>query len=257
MAQFIDDSVNTENTSDLPEQEEEQQQETQVEQPQEEEVPERYKNKSPKDLIRMHQEAEKLMGRHSKEVGELRRIVDDFVKAQVVTKAPQDEEEIDFFANPQKAVEQAVAKHPKIKEAEALSAQMAKTQALQLLQKAHPDFQDILNNDGFNEWVGKSKVRAELLSRADQRYDFDAADELFSSWKERQQMLKTTADLNVADRKQQIKQASTGSVKGTGEPASNKIYRRTDIIDLMRKDPDRYLALQPEIMAAYATGRVR
>lgn len=254
MATFIDDSV--QDTQEDISQVEQVQEEPQQESPQEQ-IPDRYKGKSATDLIRMHQEAEKLMGRHSQEVGELRRIVDDFVKAQVVTKeAPQDEE-IDFFSNPQKAVEQAVSRHPKIKEAEALNAQLAKAQALTALKNAHPDYANIINDDGFKEWVGKSKVRSELLSRADQRYDFDAADDLLTTWKERQQMLNNTIEMQKVDRKQQIRQASTGSVKGTGETQSKKIYRRADIVDLMRKDPDRYMSLQPEIMAAYAEGRVR
>ena len=254
MATFIDDSV--QDTQEDISQVEQGQEEPQQESPQEQ-VPERYKGKSPTDLIRMHQEAEKLMGRHSQEVGELRRIVDDFVKAQVVTKeAPQDEE-VDFFSDPQRAVEQAVSRHPKIKEAEALNAQLAKAQALAALKNAHPDYADVINDDGFKEWVGKSKVRSELLSRADQRYDFDAADDLLTTWKERQQMLSNTVEMQKAHRKQQIRQVSTGSVKGTGEAQSKKIYRRADIVDLMRKDPDRYMSLQPEIMAAYAEGRVR
>jgi hypothetical protein len=43
---------------------------------------------------------------------------------------------------------------------------------------------------------------------------------------------------------------------GTGE-SSKKIYRRADLIQLKLRDPDRYEQLQPEIMAAYAEGRVR
>lgn len=257
MAQFIDESkFEIEEPTDKIEEPQEAVEAT-PEEPQEEEVPERYRGKSPKDLIRMHQEAEKLMGRHSKEVGELRRVVDDFIKAQTVTKEAPIEEEVDFFSDPKKAVEVAVSKHPKIKEAERMSAELAKQTALQQLQSAHPDYQDILADEGFKEWVEKSKVRSELLSRADQRFDFDAADELFSSWKERQALVKSTVETQKADRKQQVKQASTGSVKGSAEPVSRKIYRRSEIIDLMRKDPQRYMDLQPEIMAAYAEGRVR
>lgn len=256
MAQFIDESVEDQEPTDTLEDQETEQvtpEQTEVE----EEIPDRYKGKSPKDLIRMHQEAEKLMGRHSKEVGELRRVVDDFIKAQTISKEAPTEEEVDFFSDPKKAVEVAVSKHPKIKEAERMSAELARQTALQQLQTAHPDYQDILGDENFKEWVEKSKVRSELLSRADQRFDFDAADELFSSWKERQALVKSTVETQKADRKQQLKQASTGSVKGSAEPVSRKIYRRSEIIDLMRKDPDRYMALQPEIMQAYAEGRVR
>ncbi|MFZ9143118.1 MAG: hypothetical protein ACO22M_00650 [Candidatus Nanopelagicaceae bacterium] len=258
MAQFIDASEEIkEPIASLEEQEQEPQQEATPVAEEEQDIPERYKGKTPKDLIRMHQEAEKLMGRHSKEVGELRRVVDDFIKTQTVTKQAPTEEEVDFFSDPQKAVEVAVSKHPKIKEAERMAAELAKQTALQQLNTAHPDYQDILEDSGFKEWVEKSKVRMELLSRADQRFDFDAADDLFTSWKERQALVKSTVETQKADRKQQVKQASTGNIKGSAESVSRKIYRRSDIIDLMRKDPQRYQDLQPEIMAAYAEGRVR
>ena len=258
MAQFIDESEEIkEPIASLEEQEQEPQQEATPVAEEEQDIPERYKGKTPKDLIRMHQEAEKLMGRHSKEVGELRRVVDDFIKTQTVTKQAPTEEEVDFFSDPHKAVEVAVSKHPKIKEAERMAAELAKQTALQQLNTAHPDYQDILEDSGFKEWVEKSKVRMELLSRADQRFDFDAADDLFTSWKERQALVKSTVETQKADRKQQVKQASTGNIKGSAESVSRKIYRRSDIIDLMRKDPQRYQDLQPEIMAAYAEGRVR
>jgi hypothetical protein len=257
MAQFIDERSGEiqEPTENLEEQQEAL--EATPEEQQEEEIPDRYKGKTAKDLIRMHQEAEKLMGRHSKEVGDLRRVVDDFIKAQTVAKEAPIEEDVDFFSDPKKAVEVAVSRHPKIKEAERMSAELARQTALQQLQSAHPEYQDILSDENFKEWVGKSKVRSELLSRADQRFDFDAADELFSSWKERQVLVKTTVETQKADRKQQIKQASTGNVKGSAEPMSRKIYKRSEIIDLMRNNPQRYMDMQPEIMAAYAEGRVR
>jgi len=258
MAQFIDEGLeqSTEEVSNIVEDQQAADEAVVDNQPQEEEIPERYKGKSPAEIIRMHQEAEKLMGRHSKEVGELRRIVDDFVKTQSVTKqAPQDEE-IDFFSDPQRAIEQAVAKHPKIKEAETLNAQLARQAALQQLQSAHPDYQAVLNDEGFSEWVGKSKVRSELLSRADQRYDFDAADELLSTWKERKQMVSREVEMQKEERARQVKQGSTGSVRGTGEASSKKKYRRADIMALMQNDPDRYMALQPEIMLAYQEKRV-
>jgi len=41
------------------------------------------------------------------------------------------------------------------------------------------------------------------------------------------------------------------------ESTGKKIYRRADIISLKVNNPKRYEALQPEIMQAYAEGRVR
>lgn len=227
-------------------------------------VPEKYRGKSAKELAKMHQEAEKALGRQGSEVGELRRLVDDFIRSQTSTKqlqqAPANEpdEEVDFFADPQKAIDRAIAKHPKVKEAEVLSANMRKAEALAVLKANHPDFQNIIGSNDFAEWVGKSKVRQELFVRADQGYDYAAADELLSTFKERQQVVNQAKQVEQMERKNTVKAASTGSTKGAGtESVSKKIYRRADIMDLMIKNPDRYMALQDEIMQAYQEKRVR
>lgn len=70
----------------------------------------------------MHQEAEKLLGRQSSEVGELRKVVDTYIQTQLTQdtqQAPQQDEEVDWFTDPDKAVDRAIQNHPKIKEAEA------------------------------------------------------------------------------------------------------------------------------------------
>lgn len=225
----------------------------------EDDLPEKYKGKSAKEIARMHQEAEKALGRQGSEVGELRRLVDDFVRSQTIKQqqAPTPEEDIDFFADPQKAIEQAIAKHPKVKEAEVVAQSLRKAEAVARLKAEHPDFMDVVSNTEFQEWVGKSKVRQELLVRADQRYDADAAAELIGSFKERKQIVQQTVQAEKSVRSQAVKQASTGAAKGSGESSSKKIYRRADIIELMQRDPARYQALQPEIMRAYAEKRVR
>lgn len=227
----------------------------------EDEVPEKYRGKDLKEIIRMHQEAEKAIGRKGAEVGDLRRIVDDFIKAQTANKeakAPADvEEEVDFFADPQKAIEKAIAKHPKVKEAENVAVQLKRAETLATLKANHPDFQDVIASQEFADWVGKSKVRQELYLRADQAFDLDAADELLSTWKERQEVVAKTKAVEQVERKQAVKAASTSTARGSAEASSKKIYRRQDIINLMMRDPERYAALSDEIMQAYAEKRVR
>jgi hypothetical protein len=117
--------------------------------------------------------------------------------------------------------------------------------------------QQILQDNNFAEWSKASNVRTKLFVAADQQYDSEAADELFSLWKERQNIVQQTAAVEEQSRKQAVKAASTGNARGSNESAPKKIYRRADIINLMRTDPDRYAALQPEIMKAYAEKRVR
>ena len=88
------------------------------------------------------------------------------------------------------------------------------------------------------------------------KYDFDAADELLTVWAERKGDVQAVKEVNDKDRKQQRKAATTGG-KGSGEPISRKIYRRSDIVNLMMNDPDRYKANVEEFDRAYAEGRVK
>jgi hypothetical protein len=251
----------TDNQEEQVEEQEPQVEEETLEQPQEEEeLPEKYQGKSTAEIVRMHQEAEKLLGKQSSEVGDLRKVVDDYIQTQLSnqeTQETQPDEEIDFFSDPDKAVERAINNHPKIKEAEEISNQYRQSTALNKLQSKHPDMQDILQNEKFGEWIKGSKIRTQLFAQADRQYDYEAADELFSLWKERQQVVTQTAANEKQQRKQAVKSASTGNARGSGEQRARKVYRRADIIKLMRTDPDRYQALSNEIMQAYAEGRVR
>jgi len=257
-ATLLDERPEEENADDITEA----QQEEFVEQPPEEpQLPEKYQNKSLEEIVQMHQEAEKLLGRQSSEVGELRKVVDDYIQTQL-SQAPQQqtvepEDDIDYFTDPKGAVNQAIANHPKIREAEQYAAQNRQQTALATLQQRHPDMQEILQDNKFAEWIKASKIRTKLFVEADQNYDHEAADELFSTWKERQGLVNQTANIEKQARKESVKSANTGSARGTAEGSRKKVYRRADIIKLMKTDPDRYAALSDEILAAYSEGRVK
>lgn len=237
--------------------------------PQEEDqMPEKYQGKSVQEIVRMHQEAEKALGRQSSEVGDLRKVVDTYIQTQLsstsntasTTKADEDEneEDIDFFSDPDKAVNRAIANHPSIKEANARNEQYRKSNALETLTKKHPDMGDILQDEAFGEWIQGSKIRSNLFVLADKQYDYDAADELFSLWKDRKQLVQNTTDVEKKQRQKVVKSASTGSASGNADGASSKkIYRRADIINLMKTNPERYAALADEITKAYAEKRVK
>lgn len=243
--------LSTEETQAVDEQPEEQPQ-------QDDELPEKYRGKTAAELARMHQEAEKLLGRQSSEVGELRKVVDSYIQTQLTPAAPDDsEDDVDFFSDPERAVERAIAKHPKIREAEAVTRQYKQTTAMTQLQSKHPDMQAILQDGKFAEWIQASKIRTQLFTQADQQYDYEAADELFTLWKERQNAVTQTANAEKAGRKQAVKSASTGNARGNPDSNSKKMYRRADIIKLMKTDPERYLSISDEIMQAYAEGRVK
>jgi hypothetical protein len=229
----------------------------------EEELPEKYQGKDVKDIIAMHQNAEKLLGKQSSEVGELRKVVDNFIQTQTIAQQQQapaqveeDVDDLDFFENPKQAISKMLENHPSVKQSREMAAQLAQQQTVAKLKANHPDYTKIVGDAAFIDWVGKSKVRTQLLRNAD-AYDYDSADELFSSWKERQEMVNTTVKTEATARKQSVKSGSTGNTKGSGEPNRKKIYRRADIVELMTKDPERYQSLASEIRQAYAEGRVK
>ena len=225
-------------------------------------LPEKYQGKSTAEIARMHQELEKRLGQQSQEVGELRRHFDDYVQSSISaqqTPAPEAPvEEVDFFADPAAAVAQAIENHPTLQQAQAVAAEMAKSQALAKLKASHPDMDTVLQDAGFQEWVKKSEIRTQMYKDADQRYDFAKADELLNLYKERASVVEQTKAVEKQAQKNEIKKASTGTARSNPEGASpKKVYRRRDIIELMNTDPKRYEALMPEIMKAYSEGRVK
>jgi hypothetical protein len=230
-----------------------------------EELPEKYRGKSAADIARMHQEAEKLIGRQANEVHEVRSLADQLLKQQLDSRARETqpiEESLDedFFVDPKQAVNRQVEKHPAVIEARQAALEMRKMKTTQQLSAKHPDFSVISQDAGFQDWVKSSKIRLNMFAKADAEYDFESADELISTYKELKQIKQQTQNVQTAKAEnkaqEQAMRAATVDVGGAGE-TSRKVYRRADLIKLRMTDPDRYMALQDEIMSAYAQGRVK
>lgn len=227
-------------------------------------IPEKYKGKSIEDIVKMHQEAEKLIGRQAQEVHEVRSLADQLLKQQLESKQQEKPaetvQEEDFFADPKQAVSRTVEQHPAVLEAKQAALELKRMQTAQKLQSKHPDFMDIAQNAEFHEWVKASPIRVDLFTKADAEFDFPAADELLSTYKAIKGVQatekKTQAAATEAKAQETALRAAAVDTGGTGE-TSRKIYRRADLIKLKMTDPDRYMALQDEILAAYAEGRVK
>ena len=257
MATFIDD--NDDSTGDeLDVVEQLIQSEPKVEEDHPSNIPDKYKGKGIEDVIKMHQEAEKLIGKQAQEVGEVRKLADELLKQSLSkpTQPTEVEPEIDFFEDPKKAVKQTLESHPDVIAARQATQEFKRMQIQQRLASEHPDFQQIVQDSGFAEWVKQSPVRLSLYTKADSEFDFDSANELLSTFKALKQ-------IKQQEQVQQAKQATEKTLKsatvdtgGTGE-SSKRVYRRADLIRLRMTDPDRYNALESEIMAAYAEGRVK
>jgi len=261
----IDDNTITDSTEELQSLQEvvEENSTTEVEEPS---IPSKFANKSTEEIIDSYTNLEKELGRKAQEVGELRKLSDSFLQAEVARKNnPQDNtpletkdnDDVDFFDDPNKAVNKMIENHPRFQEFQQFQAQQAQAGAKAQLEQTHPDFTDVVQDKAFQEWVQDSPIRMQMFQAADS-YNFDAANELLSNWKDRSMISKTQEVKQAAEtnRKDALKAASTESRSSSGSNAGGKTYRRADLIRLKMEDPSRYESLEDDIFAAYADGRV-
>lgn len=263
----VDENTITDSTedtiSDITEEVVEVQAEAEVEQSS---VPSKFANKSTEEIIDSYTNLEKELGRKAQEVGELRKLSDSFLQAEVSRQSnPQnntpleteDNAEVDFFDNPNKAVNDMIEKHPRFQEFQQFQAQQAQAGAKAQLEQKHPDFTDVVQDKGFQEWVQDSPIRMQMFQAADS-YNFDAANELLSNWKDRSMISKTQEVKQQAEtnRKDALKAGSTESRSSSASSAGGKTYRRADLIRLKMEDPNRYESLEDDIFQAYQDGRV-
>tara|TARA_R110000803_G_scaffold32782_2_gene72023 strand:+ start:2855 stop:3661 length:807 start_codon:yes stop_codon:yes gene_type:complete len=234
----------------------------QVEEVAEYTVPEKFQGKSVEDIVNSYTSLEKELGRKGQEIGELRKLSDEFLRTQIQTNQqnhPQSaEEETDFFEDPQAAIRREIDNHPKIKEAERANAQRSQEVTMQQVQQQHPDAQQIVASADFQEWVSQSKIRQRTFNDAN-NYDYDSANELLSTWKERKLITKTAEVENAQkeSKKQALRSGHAESRSSGDSIGGKKIYRRSDLIRLKQTDPNRYDSLADEIYQAYAEGRVK
>lgn len=213
--------------------------------------------KSKRELAKMYKDSQSMIGKQGSQIGEYRQFLENVLKDKdSISPKKETKPKADIYENPEQFVNEAISENSTLKEMREMLEQQQKQVAVDRLTAVHPDWNDIANNTSFQEWVGASGIRLELFKRFND-YDFDAANELLSLWKEivgTQQKAKDTA---VKERKSQLKAASTGGTKGSAEKPSGKIYDARDLIDLHRRDPERYRLYADEITKAYAEGRVK
>lgn len=263
----IDESTITDSVEDIPS-EAVDNVEAEAETPTEtQEIPSKFAGKSTEDIIDSYTNLEKELGRKAQEVGELRKLSDSFLQAEVArTQNPQDNTPLEakdndnsdeFFNDPNKAVNQIIENHPKFQQFQQFQAEQAQAGAKAQLEQTHPDFSNVIQDKGFQEWVQDSPIRMQMFQAAD-AYNFDAANELLTNWKDRSMISKTQEVKQKAevDRKEALKTGTTESRTSSGSRGGGKTYRRADLIRLKMENPSRYESLQDEIYQAYAEGRV-
>lgn len=224
------------------------------------ELPEKFKGKEAADIAKSYLELEKELGRKNNEVGELRRLTDDFLKQQIntPTQEPTDTTvDLDgFLENPNDAVNKAIDNNPTIAKLQEQLQQTVLEEKRKGFEAKHSDWNDVLQSGDFQSWVTASPVRQNMFMVANQSYDYATLDEVFSLYKEVRGAAKEVAqEKATTKRKKALKDTSVE--KGSTGEVTKKVYRRADLIRLKQTDPQRYSDMSDEIMLAYQEGRVR
>ena len=221
-------------------------------------LPEKYQGKSIEEVAKMHQEVEKRLSIQGQEIGEVRKLADELIRQNLESKQQSTkkiEPEVDFFEDPQAAIQKAVDNHPDVQSSNLAFANMQRMQIKQQLASTHPDFDEITKDQNFADWVKSSPVRIKLFAAADQGYDFDSANELLSTYKQLRGARAKQGEVLQENNRQLSLKAAGVDAGGSGE-ASRKTYRAIDLQNLLNTNPERYTAMQDEIMRAYTEGRV-
>ena len=231
---------------------------------QEYQPPEKYAGKSLEDVITMHQNAEKAIGKQGQEVGEQRKLIQNLLEAQNTTQtnAPPEEKttfEDQFYSDPAQAVNSAIENHPLVVEARKERQVQQQQHQLSVLEKAYPDWQDRVATKEFQDWVGSSAIRTEMFRKADSEYNPGYAIELFDMYDQVNMVDKTkeVKKQETAKRDKALRKTSSETRSTSDSVGGKKIYRRADLINLQVSDPNRYASLADEIHSAYAEGRVK
>jgi len=226
----------------------------------------RFRGKSAEDIIQMYQNLERHTGGLANEVGQLRRTTDAILlnKREADLRGnggePVTVKPTDLLENPTEALDEfltsrlTTAIQPLRDRINGLETELASTR----LAGTHSDANEVANSQEFKDWVQETPMRRQVANMAAQGHiratqdlltEFKSTKAGGGSGKTREQALADAERVN-------LEQSRTGNDGTTG--GSKKTYRRSDLIALRQRDPDKYEdpVLQREIVAAYREGRV-
>jgi hypothetical protein len=201
------------------------------------EIPAKFRGKSPAEIASAYTALEQTLGRQASELGQLRAAV---AQSQQAARKP-----VDILDDPEAAVSEIVERRV---------APIVEHQFTSALDKAHPEWREVVKTSEFEDWVLRSKVRRSALAQA-QRYDLESAVDLLEQWSERQRARDGAEEAAEDAVKRDRKLRSSVTESGTAKRTSGKTYSRRWIQQLRMTDPAGYRAQLPEIKRAYEEGR--
>lgn len=241
--------------------------------PPEAEIPEKFKGKSPLEIIKAYENLESDYGRRANEIGHLRKLTDEllgFARDTTARKKPDNQEApkpitADDLINDPTGTITTAARRVADEQVQASNARLARVElsmAEQAFEKRHPGYKAKMEDPKFAEWITSSEYRQRLALGAYQN-DFAAADELFSLHEEYEKSAPSRAPAtpNAEARAAGLAKSGGSSASGAVPKTTNdgkKVYSRAELIDLRIKNPEEFdRRYETEFQPAYAEGRVR
>jgi hypothetical protein len=226
-------------------------------------MPEKFADKSAEQVAQSYAELEKELGRKNNEVGELRKLTDQYIHQELTSRNSREIEDPkpdagqievdDLLEDPTRVVGSVVDS-----KLEAIKRQIAEEQVARKTEKFlsdNPDYEDISKSKEFYNWANASEYRNNQLSAA-KSGDLAAASDILQGYRDQAQALTEAAKKGEQKKIDQQLADATTETSGTGS-TPNKVFKRTQLMDMYINRPDEYERMRPEIEQAYAENRVK
>ena len=225
-------------------------------------IPEKFKGKSPEEIIEMYTNLESEFGRRANQIGELRRVNDQLLElsdpSEKKTTPDRKPVQVDtLLENPDQVITEAVDNNPRLKAIEEKLTKADILEAKTRFETAHPQWQQQLQSDqSFQQWIMESPLRQKLILEADKNYDYDTAKEVYDLYDQvKGNKVQEATDERNSNARQAVDKQVTES-KSLGESQPKKKFKRSEIIHLRIHNPALYEQRKAEIMDAYNNDRV-
>jgi len=225
------------------------------ERPDKVEIPAKFK--SVEELSKAYTELESYSGRQANDIGQLRKMTDQLLELKKTPAVPEKPIDVDsLLDDPSTTINSVIDKNDRLLRIEQQLQQDSLVKARGRFEEKHPDWTDVVKDQDFRNWVNSSQIRQSMFAAADQQYNYEVGDELFTLYKETRQAKAQESKQNRDNRiKGDLKDAATET--GISGTRSAKIYKRADLVNLRVYNPEKWEANEEEFRKAYAEGRVR
>ena len=232
------------------------------------EIPAKYADKSLEDIITMHQNAEKALSRQGAELGEVRRLADQLIQAdignRVNTKQESSEAEsfdLDSFDDPKKAAAalDSLVERKVEQRLQGVNQEVSELRGLtveQRLNADHPNWRSVVTSQEYTDWVRSSPVRMRLAQEGDSG-NYASGHELLSMWEALNPSSSAESNVVEQDTAEALKNATLETGSSKRYVAKKPMFRKIDLERLRTGDPDKYDMMRAEIREAFIEGRVK